>query len=118
MFPAQNWNTAVLDEFIGPANAYDRGMNSLRIQMLHHRAAETVVQNVVFNRTNHLNAAGKKFERTSVERFDPARVNERDRNSFFLQFPGCFLRHFEHVAESEDRDVSSVLHHLGFPDLE
>ena len=93
-------------------------MNSLRIQMLHHRAAKAVVQNVVFNGTNDFHAAGKKFQRPGVERFDPARVDERDRNSSFLQFPGCFLRDFKHAAESENRDVSAMLHHLGFSDLE
>src|SRR5438105_9994795 len=118
MFLAQNWNATVLDEFVGPANPYHRRMNSLRIQMLHHRAAKTVVQNVVFNGTNDFDATSKKFERPGVERLDPARVDERDRNSFFLQLPGGFLGDFEHVAESENRDVSSMPHHLGFSDLE
>jgi len=78
MFLAQNWNAAVLDEFIGPANPHHRRMNSLRIQMLHHRAAKAVVQNVVFNSANDFHAAGKKFQRPGVERFDPAWVDERE----------------------------------------
>ena len=118
MFLAQNWNTAVLDEFIGPANPNHRRMNSLRIQMLHHRAAKAVVQNVVFDRANDFHAAGEKFQRPGVERLDPARIDQRNRNSLFLQFLGRFLRDFEHVAESENRDVASVLHHFGFADLE
>ena len=56
----------MLDEFIGPANAHNWGMNSLRIEMLHHRAAKTVMENVIFNRGKHLHAPGKKLQRPGI----------------------------------------------------
>src|SRR5437588_581520 len=88
------------------------------MKMLHHSATETVVQNVIFDRRHDFHAAREKFERARVHRFDPTRVDQRDRDSFFFKFLGCFLSNFEHVAETEDSDIATVLHDFGFADLE
>src|SRR5882724_5500313 len=71
MFLAQNWDAAVFDELIGPSDANDRGVDHLRMQMLHYRTAETVVQNVIFDRANDFDATGEKFERARIHWFDP-----------------------------------------------
>ena len=81
-FFAQDWNGAVLDELIGPTDPHHRRVDHLRVQMFHHRAAETVVQNVIFDRADDLDAAREKFERAGVHRLDPARIDERNGNSF------------------------------------
>ena len=47
----------------------------LLMQVLHHGAAESVVQNVILDRANHVDTARKKFERSGVHRFDPARID-------------------------------------------
>src|SRR3977135_1703241 len=54
---AQDWNGAVLDELIGPADAHYRCVDHLRVQMFHHRAAKTVVKHVVLDRAHDLDAA-------------------------------------------------------------
>src|ERR1044072_7215316 len=63
---AQDWNGAVLDELIGPADACHRCIDHLRVEMFHDCAAETVVQHVVFDRTDHFDAACKEFERAAI----------------------------------------------------
>src|SRR6266481_6337586 len=78
-FLSQQRNGAVLDKLIGPTDANDRCVDHLRMQMLHHRAAETVVQNVIFNRADDLDAASEKFERARIHRFDPTWIDERNR---------------------------------------
>jgi hypothetical protein len=39
----KDWDGTVFDELIGPTDAHHRCINHLRVQMFHHRAAETVV---------------------------------------------------------------------------
>ena len=76
MLLSQDRNGAMLDKLIRPANSDDWRVDHLRMQMLHHRATKSVVQNVVFNRANHLDAAGEELERSGIDRFDPARVDQ------------------------------------------
>ena len=118
MFFAQDRNAAVFDELVGPANAHHRRVDLVAVQMLHHGAAKSIVQNVIFDRANHFDAAREKFERAGIDRFDPARIDQRDGNALLLQFLRRFLGDFEHVAESENRDIASVLHDFGFADFE
>ena len=99
MFLSQDWDVAVLDELIRPADAHHRRVDHLRVQMFHHRAAETVVQNVILDRANHIHAAREKFERAGVHGFDPTGIDQRDGNSFLLQFTRRFLGYFKHVAK-------------------
>jgi hypothetical protein len=81
MLLAQDRNGAVFDELIGPADADDRGVDHLRVDMFHDRATETVVQNVIFDRGHDLHATREKFKRAGVDRFDPTRIDERDGDS-------------------------------------
>jgi hypothetical protein len=53
----------MLDELIGPANADDRRLDSRVVQVLDHRAAEAVVQDVVLDRAEHLDRAGEELDR-------------------------------------------------------
>ncbi len=73
---------------------------------------------MIFDRAHDFYAAREKFERAGVDRFDPARIDERDGNSFFLKFARRFLGHFKHVAQAEDRHIAPVLHDLRLADLE
>src|SRR5438094_3377525 len=88
------------------------------MEMFDHRAAKTVMQNVIFDCAYHFNTAREKFKRAGIERLDPARINQRDRKTLHLEFLGRLLCQFEHVAETENRDVAPMLHDLGFTDLE
>src|SRR5258707_12029342 len=114
----QDWNGAVLDKLIGPADAHDRRVDHLGVQMFHHRAAKTVVQNVVLNRADHVHAAREKFQGTGVHRFDPAWIDERNGNSFFFKLARRFLGNFKHVAQAEDHHVAPVLHNFRLANLE
>ena len=78
MLLPQDWDGAVFDELIGPTDPHHRRIDHLRVQIFHHGAAETVVQNVIFDRAHDLDAAREKFERAGVHRLDPARINERN----------------------------------------
>ena len=118
MLLSQDRDRAVLDELIRPADAHHRGVDHLRVQMFHDRAAETVVQNVVLNRADHFDAAREKFERAGVDRFDPTRIDQRDGNSFLLKFARGFLGYFKHVAKPEDCHVAPVLYDFRLADLE
>ena len=88
------------------------------MQLLHHRAAKTVVQNVIFDGADDFDAAREEFERASVERLDPARIDERNGNSFLFKFGRGFFGNFEHVAQSEDRHVAPMLRDFRLADLE
>src|ERR1043166_6704747 len=118
MFVSQDWNGTMLHELVRPADPDYRRMNALGIKVLHHRAPKTVVQNVILHCGNHLRAAREKFERSSIERFDPAWVDQRHRNTALLQFFRCFLRHFKHRAEAKDRHLATVLNHLRLSDFQ
>ena len=69
----------MLNELIRPPNPDHRRVDHLRIEMLHDRAAEAVVQDVILDRANNTDAARKELERAGVERLDPARIDKRDR---------------------------------------
>ena len=58
---AQDRNGAVLDELIGPADAHDRSVDHLRVQMLHDGAAEAVVQDVILDRADDLARCARKI---------------------------------------------------------
>src|SRR5205814_359366 len=118
VFIAPDRDRSVFDALIGPADADAGRVDHLAVEMLHDRASETVVQHVVFDGADNLHAAREEFERAGVERLDPARIDERDRDAFFFELARRFFRHFEHVSQSENRDVAPMLHHFGFADLE
>src|SRR5947209_5400839 len=118
MFLSQDRDGAVLDKLIGPSDPNDWRIDHLRMQMLHHRTSEAVVQNVIFDGADDFDAACKKFERAGIKRLDPARIDERHRNAFLFQFARGFFGYFKHVAQTKDRHVTSVLDHFGLSDLE
>ena len=43
--------------------------------MLHHRTAETIMQNVILKRADNFHAAREEFEGSGIERFDPPRID-------------------------------------------
>src|SRR6266536_3488246 len=86
--------------------------------MLHDRAAKAVVQNVIFNRADDVNAASEEFQSAGVHRFDPPWIDKGNGNPFFFQLARGFFCDFKHVAQAEDRHVASVLHHLCLANLE
>ena len=98
VFFAQRRNVAVLDKLVGPADPHHRCIDHLRMQMFHYRAAETVEQHVIFYGAHDFDAAREKFESAGVHRLDPARINERNGNSFFFELARGFFGNFEHVA--------------------
>ena len=115
---AKDRNRSVLDEFIRPSDANDGRVNVLRVQMLDDGAAEAVVEHVIFERADNFHAAREKLERPGVHRLDPARIDQGHGDAVFLELPGGFLRHFEHIPKAEDGDVTSVLDNLSLADVE
>ena len=77
------------------------------------RAAEAVVQDVVFERADDIDAAGEEFEGAGVERLDPARVDDRGADALRFELRGGFLGHLAHAAEAEEGDARG----LGVPCL-
>ena len=71
----QDWDGAVFDELIGPADPHHGCVDHLRMKMFHNGAAKTVVQNVIFNRADDIHASGEEFQCAGVEGFDPSRIN-------------------------------------------
>src|SRR6267143_338733 len=118
MLFSKDRDRAMLDELVGPANANNRRIDHLRMQMLHYGASETIVQNMILDRANDVHAAREEFQRAGIERLDPARVDERDGNAFFFQLAGRLLRHFKHISQAENGHFATVLHDLGLADLE
>src|SRR5262249_43363516 len=115
---AEDWDGAVFNELIGPTDSHHRCIDHLRVQMFHYRAAETVVQNVVFYRADHVHASGEKFECASIHGLDPARIDQCNGNSFFFQLARGFFGNLEHRSETEDRHVASVFHDFSLADFE
>src|SRR6266496_5742787 len=62
VFFAQDRNGAVLDELVRPTDAHNWRIDHLRMQMFHHRAAKPVIQNMIFDRADDLDAAGERSE--------------------------------------------------------
>ena len=86
--------------------------------MFHHSAAETVVQNVIFDRADHVHSSCEKFERAGVHRLDPKRIDQRNGNSFLFKFSRDFFRNLKHVAQPKDRHIAAMLHDFRFANLE
>src|SRR6266478_7903500 len=86
--------------------------------MFHHRAAKPVVQNMILDRADDFHTASEKFERPSVHRLDPARIDQRNGNSFLFKLPRGFFGNLKHVAQSKDRHVAPMLHDFRLADLE
>src|SRR4029077_6538009 len=102
MLLSQDGNVAMFNKLVGPANSHHRSVDHLRMEMFHHSATETVVEDVILERANHLHTAGKKFQCADIERFDPTRVDECHGDAAGFELLPCFLRHLKHVAEPED----------------
>src|ERR1043165_6605109 len=108
MFLAQDWNGAVLDEVIGPADAHHWRVDHLCVQVFHDRAAKTIVQHVILNGAHDFDSTSEKLERAGVDRLDPPWIDERNGNSFLLKFARCLLRYFEHVAQAKNCYIAPV----------
>ena len=67
MLLSQDRDRAMLDELIGPTNANDRCGDSCIRQMLHDGATETVVENVILERADHVNTACKELESADIQ---------------------------------------------------
>ena len=87
-------------------------------KMLHDGAAEAVVENVVLEGTDHVNAACKKFQRADIHRFNPSRVDQRHRNAFGFEKLCGFLSQSKHISQSNQRHLTSVLYDFGLSDLQ
>src|SRR4051812_2707429 len=118
VFFAKNRNGSVLDKLVGPADADDRRVDHLGMEMLHDRAAKAIVQNMVLDRADDFDTTREEFQGAGIERLDPARIDQRYGDPLLLEFFRGFLSNLKHVAEPEDGDVPSMLDHLGFSDLE
>jgi len=81
--------------------------------MFHDRAAETVVQHVVFDRTHHFDATREKFERASVHWFDPSWIDQCDGNSFLLKFARRFLDEWLKSPPHRDNMAFANYDHAG-----
>ena len=108
----------MLDELVRPAHADDWGCDFLFREVLDDRAAEPVVQHVVFHRADDLAAAREELDHRGVERLDPARVDDGGRDPHFFERRGRFQSRLAHVAERDDRGARTVAEDLGFSDLE
>src|SRR5437870_13737218 len=71
---SKDWYRAVFDELIRPANPYYRRIDHLAVQMFHDGAAKAVMQDVILDRADKIDAPGKELQRPSIERLDPTRV--------------------------------------------
>src|SRR5882724_9760187 len=85
---------AVFDELIGPTNPHYRRIDHLAVQMFHNGAAKAIMQDVILDRADKIDAPRKELECPSIERLDPTGIDECDRDAFFFQFTGCFFGHF------------------------
>ena len=118
VFLAQDRNGAVFDKLVGPANADDGNVYIRIAKLFHNGGSVTIVQNVVFESADDFAAAGEKFERGDVHRFDPARVDKGNGNTFRFEEAGGFFGHFKHVAKAEEGDLATWLDDFGFADFE
>src|SRR5450631_1737580 len=83
LFPKDRYR-AVFDKLIGPADPYHRCVDQLAVQMFHDGTAESVVQNVILDGADDLDAARKKLQRSRIERLDPTWIDQCDGNAFFI----------------------------------
>ena len=81
----------MLDELIRPADPDHRSCDSRVGQVFHDRAAKPIVENVIFECADYINAARKKLKCAGIHGLDPSRINQGDGNAFSLQKAGCFL---------------------------
>src|SRR5436190_9008632 len=72
---SKDWYRAVFDELIGPADPHYRRIDHLAVQMLHDGAAEAVVQDVILDRADKIDAPRKELQRPNVERLDPTGID-------------------------------------------
>src|SRR5205814_8898152 len=75
VFLAHNQNGTMLDKFVWPTDPHYWCSNSLGVEMLHYRTAETVMQNVILHSADNFHTAREEFERPTIERFDPPRID-------------------------------------------
>src|SRR4051812_20499666 len=87
------------------------------MQMLHDGATETIVEDMVLERADNVDSARKKLDRSGIERLNPSRIDQGHRNALFLQLAGSLFRDFEHVSESENGDLTPMLHDLRLADF-
>ena len=78
---------------------------------------------MVFQRADHLRRTREERQRANVQRFDPARVDDRRTNALFLQQIGGFLGHRAHAAQAKERHprrgtLPAVADHFGLADFE
>ena len=115
---AKDVRLAVLDEFIRPADTLNRGVDAGIVEMLNDGSTEAVMEHVIFKGENHRAELGELINAIGIERLDPARIHESHGIAEFLESLPSLLGHFEHVAESEERNVAALAHDFGFADFE
>ena len=84
---------AVLNELIGPTDAFNRYMNAQIVEFFENRATESTYEYVIFESEKYFNVAGYELECTGVQWFGKARVHDRGADAFFFKFVSDFLSH-------------------------
>src|SRR5690349_17579418 len=76
------------------------------------------MENVIFEGTDDVGAPGEEFQGPGVDRFDPTRIDQGDRDAFSLEKVCCLLCEGKHISQAEKCDVATVLDNLRLSDLE
>lgn len=118
VFLAEDGDGAVLDELVGPADADDGGRDAGGGEEFHHATAEAVHEDVVFEGADDLHFLRDLGDHGSIERLDPAGVDEGDGLAFGFELLLRGLGSFDDVADGDECDVGALGEDFGLADLE
>ena len=81
---AEDFGLAVLDEFIGPGDAFYGRVDAGFVQEFDHRSTKTVFDDVVLESANDAAFFRVAFDHSSIERLDETWIDQGDRITFFF----------------------------------
>ncbi len=99
---------AVLDEFIGPAHAFDRAQQPALLEELNDRRTKAAAHGVVLHRDQQLGARRRFFQERRVKRLGEPGVDHPGAYAGLFQPGGDPASGCYHVAEGPDLDLPGL----------
>ena len=118
VFLAEDIDGAVFDELVWPADADHGDGDPGVVEVFDDRAAEAIVEDMIFESAEEVGAPGEEIDGIGVEGFDPAGVDHGGADALGFEDGGGLFGDLAHPAEAEEGDFGAMFDDFGVADFE
>jgi hypothetical protein len=101
---AQSIDLAVLDELVGPSDAYDRSRESCVAELLEDCAAESACEDVVFHGKDDVHASGVELQHLDIDWLGETGIDDGRLDAFTFEFESDITSHGHQRSNRKDSD--------------